>query len=145
MLPKEDMNTSPAFVFDIDGTLALRVERGPFEWRRVQEDEGNSPVVAVARALNLSGVKIVYVSGRPEGIRLATEQWIREHVGVVGPLFMRPDHDNRSDVEIKREIYLHKIYPNFEVLGVFDDRSSVVKLWRDELGLMCFQVADGNF
>lgn len=139
------MSPSQAFIFDIDGTLALRVDRGPFDWRRVGEDVCNSSVVAVVRALELSGAKIVYVSGRPENVRLATEQWIRDHIGVVGPLFMRPERDNRSDVEIKREIYLREICPTYEVLGVFDDRSRVVKLWRDELGLTCFQVADGDF
>jgi len=139
------MSTGLAFIFDIDGTLALRVDRGPFDWHRVSEDVGNSSVVAVARAIDLSGAKIVYVSGRPENVRLATEQWIHDHVEVVGPLFMRPDRDNRSDVEIKREIYLQNIRPHFNIAGVFDDRSRVVKLWRDEFGLTCFQVANGDF
>ena len=31
-----------------------------------------------------------------------------------------------------------------EILFVLDDRSQVVKMWR-ELGLTCLQVADGNF
>ena len=30
------------------------------------------------------------------------------------------------------------------VLGVFEDRDRVVKMWRD-LGITCFQVAEGDF
>jgi hypothetical protein len=28
---------------------------------------------------------------------------------------------------------------------VVDDRTQVVRMWRDELGLTCLQVADGDF
>ena len=33
----------------------------------------------------------------------------------------------------------------WEPIMVFDDRNQVVDMWRNGLGLQCFQVADGNF
>ena len=32
-----------------------------------------------------------------------------------------------------------------DVFVVFDDRNQVVDMWRNELKLTCFQVAEGNF
>ncbi|WP_446680100.1 phosphatase domain-containing protein [Cellulomonas biazotea] len=36
------------------------------------------------------------------------------------------------------------IEPHFDVIGVVDDRRSVVEMWRSR-GLVCFQVAEGDF
>ena len=57
---------------------------------------------------------------------------------------MRKAGDQRSDAIVKREIYEQQIRGKFNVHCVFDDRQSVVDLWRS-LGLSCFQVADGDF
>lgn len=143
-----------AFVFDIDGTLALKGDRPPYDWDRVGEDKPNEPVVAVARALLYDGRPIVYVSGRSEVCREATENWLHEHVHksavdwgyeyLIAGLHMRPDGDYRPDTDLKREIYETEIKANFNVLGVFDDRRSVVRMWRS-LGLPVFDVADGDF
>lgn len=135
----------PAYVFDVDGTLALRGDRDPYRWQDADGDQPNAAVVAVARAMAASGVDIVYVSGRPEDARGLTERWIESVVAVSGPLFMRPSGDFRKDTDVKREIYHRHIEPNFAVMGVFDDRDQVVRMWRDELLLTCFQVADGTF
>ena len=57
---------------------------------------------------------------------------------------MRPKGDNRPDTEVKREIYEREIRDKYNVLLVIDDRNSVVQQWR-EMGLPCFQVAEGDF
>jgi adenylate cyclase class IV len=59
-------------------------------------------------------------------------------------LFMRQAGDNRDDRIVKREIYEREIKGRYNVRFVLDDRNKVVALWRD-LGLPCFQVADGDF
>lgn len=132
-------------MFDVDGTLALRVSREPFEWGKVSQDSPNQPVIEVMRALRLQGFQIIYISGRPEKTRTDTEAWLLKHCGVDGKLFMRSNVDNRKDSVVKREIFETVIAPNYEVLLVFDDRGQVVQMWRHEVGLTCFQVADGNF
>jgi len=138
-------NRRPAFVFDVDGTLALRGDRDPYRWQDAEDDRPNVAVIAVAQAIAASGVALVYVSGRPEEARDLTERWIEREVTVPGPLFMRPSRDFRKDTEVKRELYHRHIEPNFDVVAVFDDRDQVVRMWRDELLLTCFQVADGTF
>ena len=59
-------------------------------------------------------------------------------------LFMRPYGDSRKDSVVKREIFEREIQSRYQVVGVFDDRMQVVRMWRD-LGLTVFQVADGDF
>ena len=74
-----------------------------------------------------------------------TGSWIAREVGVAGPLLLRTDKDFRKDALIKREIYERHIADLYDVVMVFDDRDQVVAMWRDELGLTCFQVAPGAF
>ena len=53
---------------------------------------------------------------------------------------MRPFGDRRKDLIVKKELYMNHIHNNYDVICVFEDRQSVVDMWR-ELGLLCCQVA----
>ena len=55
---------------------------------------------------------------------------------------MRAANDTRQDYIIKEEIYRDAIEPYYDVRGVFDDRPSVVAMWR-RLGLRVYHVNDG--
>ena len=134
-----------AVVVDVDGTLALHSGRDPYDWRSAGADVPNEPVVMVLRALAAAGLAIVYISGRPERARNLTERWLADHVGFHGELHLRADLDGRRDAVVKREIYETHIRLRYEVVVVLDDRDQVVRMWRDELGLTCLQVTDGNF
>jgi hypothetical protein len=74
--------------------------------------------------------------------------WIRKHVFMsdLAPveIYMRPSGDRRPDFVVKKEIYARDIEPRHNVWFVLDDRSSVVKMWR-EIGLTCLQVAEGDY
>lgn len=132
-------------VFDVDGTLAIRGDRGQFDWSAVDVDTPNIPVLHVARALHHIGWSVVYLTGRSEEARSLTEQWLTAHVAVPGPVFMRAARDFRRDVVVKRELYERHIAGRYDVQMVFEDRDQVVEMWRSELGLPCFQVAPGDF
>lgn len=134
-----------AVIFDVDGTLALRGDRDPYDWSSAGADKPNGPVVRVLHALARSGIAIVYVSGRVEDARSITENWIDREIGVGGRLYLRRSGDTRRDAIVKRELHDQHIRNSFTVLMVFDDRNQVVRMWRDELSLPCFQVADGDF
>lgn len=136
----------PTYLVDIDGTVALRGERGPFDWDAVGLDRPNQPVIDLLEALDHMGVyQFVFLSGRPEICREATEKWLINHIGVEwGRLFMRDTGDNRPDNVVKQEIFDREIRERYNVVGVFDDRNKVVAMWRS-LGLPVFQVADGDF
>ncbi len=132
-----------AVIVDVDGTLALRNGRSPYDWALVSKDVPNLPVVRALRALAATNA-IVYVSGRDEVCRGATAKWISGFVGVEGPLFMRARGDNRQDAIIKQEMLESNIRPVFSPWLVLDDRDQVVQMWRTT-GLTCFQVAPGTF
>jgi hypothetical protein len=57
---------------------------------------------------------------------------------------MRAAKDNRRDDVVKRELYKRHVRDHFDVLFVLDDRTQVVRMWRSR-GLVCFQVAPGDF
>jgi hypothetical protein len=57
---------------------------------------------------------------------------------------MRSNGDYRSDEIVKEELFRARIQPRYSVGGVIDDRNRVVKMWR-RIGLVCFQVAEGEF
>ncbi|WP_327351634.1 phosphatase domain-containing protein [Streptomyces sp. NBC_01304] len=141
--PKPD--TPKAVLVDIDGTVALMTGRSPFDETRVHEDVPNPPVVQVVRALHAAGNRIVFLSGRTDDCREATEAWLTEHVGVpyTGP-FMRPSGDSRKDSLVKVELFDAHVRDAYDVTCVLDDRNQVVQAWR-AIGLTVLQVADGDF
>lgn len=58
-------------------------------------------------------------------------------------LYMRKDGDQRKDNVIKQEILKH-IKEKYEISFAFDDRKSVVDMWREN-GVFCFQCQDHNY
>lgn len=130
---------------DIDGTVALLGDRSPYDMSRVGEDKPNPAVIAAVRAMHGAGYGVVFISGRDESARAETEAWLDRHVAVPYlALYMRPVKDSRKDSVVKREIFEREIRDRYRVVGVFDDRMQVVRMWR-ELGLTVFQVAEGDF
>ncbi|PWU54584.1 5'-hydroxyl kinase [Micromonospora sp. S4605] len=130
---------------DIDGTVALNVSRSPYDMTRVGEDAPNSAVIAAVRAMHAAGHGVVFCSGRDASARADTEAWLARHVRVPYlALHLRAIGDSRRDSIVKREIYEREIRDRYRVVGVFDDRQQVVRMWRD-LGLTVFQVAEGDF
>ena len=134
-------------IFDLDGTFAFLGDRSPYDASRAEGDEVNEAVHFVYEAIR-SGkpeTAVLLVSGREDRWRAETESWLERHGIIADGLFMRRAGDRRKDTVVKREIYDRHIAGRFTVRVVFDDRDQVVRLWRDELDLPCFQVAWGNF
>lgn len=134
-----------AILVDIDGTVALRGDRGPFDWKRVGEDKPNAAVIEVVQAMQSAGYRVIFLSGRSAECRKETVKWLMVNVTYYhSGIFMRLENDYRKDSVVKRELYERHIRPHFDVVAVFDDRNQVVEMWRD-LGLTCLQVAPGDF
>ncbi|HEX6968432.1 MAG TPA: AAA family ATPase [Micromonosporaceae bacterium] len=130
---------------DLDGTVALPAGRSPYDMTRVAEDRPNHAVIAAIRGMHATGHGVVYCSGRDATARADTEAWLDRHVGVPYlALHLRRVGDRRRDTVVKREIFDREIRDRYHVVGVFEDRLQVVRMWRD-LGLTVFQVADGDF
>jgi tRNA uridine 5-carbamoylmethylation protein Kti12 len=130
-----------AIICDLDGTLALIVDRSPYDGSRCEGDMVNEPVRSI---LQNSGKKILLVSGREDQYKPQTLAWLRKHQIDFEGLYMRRSGDTRKDSIVKREIYDQFILDQYNVAFVLDDRDQVVRVWRD-LGLTCLQVEYGDF
>lgn len=148
-----------AIIVDIDGTVALRNNRSPFDYARVGEDSVDHRMAHLLRNLicECEEYDVFFVTGREavDNCREDTIKWINDNIyshtweGIMGPeynwkLFMRDEGDHRSDEIVKKEIYENHIAPYYDVVCVFEDRNRVVKMWRG-LGLLVAQVWDGDF
>lgn len=135
-----------AALVDIDGTVALMGDRGPYDYTRVHLDMPNHPVIEVVHALYLAGEEVIFLSGRSDACRTVTEDWLHKYVPVafLGP-FMRREGDMRKDAIVKRELFDRHVRGKYNITAVLDDRDQVVRMWREELGLTCLQVAYGAF
>lgn len=132
------------YIFDIDGTLAHMVNRGPFEWHRVGEDAVDIHVAHILNIIANFGVNVFLFSGRDSVCRDETILWLDNNGINYDHLIMRPEKNTEKDAIIKERMYREHIEGKYNVRAVFDDRNQVVEMWRS-LGLPCYQVAEGNF
>lgn len=143
-----DVNLEDIIICDIDGTIALKGDRSPFDYTRVKEDLPHEPVIAFIKEYAYREIvsHIIMVSGREgtDQVRLDTLDWLDRYEIPYYDLLTRKAGDYRKDVIIKTEIYEEHIKGKYNVLFVLDDRNQTVAGWR-KLGLPTFQVAEGDF
>jgi len=159
-------------IFSLDGTLALNehrqhfLEENPKNWKAFNAacgyDKPNKLIIELFHDLRLSAQNIVAIlSDRSEEIEITTQEWIDKHIfnnnngvrtGYYG-LWMREEVDYRDDRKVKSEMFESLLLDIQEDLKskitlddfiIFDDRQKVVDMWR-KMGLVCCQVAPGNF
>jgi predicted kinase len=140
-----------AVIFDLDGTLALHVARGPFELKKLSTDAPNKMVVQYLKMLHHSGYSIITVSGRESGTEEdpmeyyeATKAWMDKYGIPYETHIQRAQGDERKDDIVKEEIFWNKIAPHYDVKLAIDDRNQVVEMWR-RIGVECWQVNHGDF
>ncbi|MEU9235742.1 AAA family ATPase [Streptomyces subrutilus] len=134
-----------AVMCDIDGTLALTGDRGPYDFTRCELDLLNEPVRHALDAFRRAdGDVIVLLSGRSEEHRPQTESWLRRHGVPYDELWMRAAGDTRRDDVVKAELFDAHVRDRYAVRVSLDDRDRVVAIWR-RMGLPTWQVAYGDF
>lgn len=144
----------PCYIFDIDGTLAdcshrlHHIQKEPKDWTAFfaacSKDKPIKAIVELATVLLCSDEEVVFVSGRSDECRSATEQWLSYYVWADAPLYMRKAGDHRDDAIIKIELLAQIRADGFEPIMAFEDRTRVVAAWR-AAGVPCAQVAPGDF
>ena len=150
-------------IFDLDGTLAnidarrklATKDNGKMNWdvffdpTNISLDLPNQPVIEMAKTLHKEGKKIVIFSGRSKATKDVTAEWLEKNDVPFDVMKMRPTGHPWAfmpDDKLKKG-WLDDIFPGKQInriLCVFDDRTKVVNMWRDN-GLSCFQVAPGDF
>lgn len=140
----QDKDLPKAIIVDIDGTIAEKGTRSPFHWKAVGRD---TPIKHVIDLVNLYSVthEIILLSGRDSVCRPETKKWLIDNNVNYDSLYMRAEGDRDKDTKVKKELYARNIKDKFYVDFILDDRASVVDMWRNDLHLPCFQVAEGNF
>lgn len=149
---KNDPHKHDAIVVDIDGTIALKSDRSPYDYSRVYEDSVQWNVATILYYANVYADKsegmpeMIFLSGRSADCRAETERWLDEKFQMGGhKLFMRPSDDpNTADFIVKDRLFDENVADDYNVVGVFDDRRQVVQMWRTK-GLTVFDVAGNKF
>ena len=141
-------------IFDIDGTLMniehrmKFVEQRPKDWKSFREltkdDTPNLDVFAIATALQKEGHNILIASGRNKSQRAITLMQLMAQKLVFRDIKLRSDKDFRPDHFVKKDMLDKFRAEGWNPTLVFDDRSSVVDMWREN-GLRAVQVAPGDF
>lgn len=136
-----DSTKPEAYVFDVDGTLAKMEGRSPYEWEKVGEDSLQRHVAAVAEGVKKGGFKIIILSGRDGCCEDQTKEWLKKNNIWFDEFFIREEGSYEKDTVVKESIFWDNIAPHYNVLGVFDDRPSVCRMWR-EIGVNTFQLGN---
>jgi len=139
-----DSKNTKAYIFDIDGTLALNNHRNPYNYSEAINDKVNECVLNCLNKLK-ENYTIIICSGREANKECydITKKWLEKYNIFYNYLYMREDGDKRADYIVKEEMWL-KICKDFYIEAMFDDRNQVVNHARN-LGFNVFQVAEGDF
>jgi phosphoglycolate phosphatase-like HAD superfamily hydrolase len=143
------------YVFDLDGTLAdcshrlHHIQNGKKDWKAFFaacfDDKPIEHMVDLFKDLcSHHGNLMIVCSGRSDITKADTDDWLTKHDLIYDYLFMREEGDHRPDDVVKLEMLTKLRVIGIEPTMVFDDRNSVVNMWR-EAGVPCAQVAPGDF
>ncbi len=140
---KEDVPS--AVILDIDGTLASMHNRSPFEWDKVGEDFPRYEIIHMAKGLIAEGYVPIFMSGRDSICMEDTQLWIEKYFPELEGhfhLYMRPQGDCRKDTIIKKELFNKYVNHNYNVKLVLDDRPTVSRMFKYDLGLNVVNVGN---
>jgi len=139
-VPK-DKNKRSAYIFDLDGTLAINVSG--MDWyhpdRSMLDDKTQQAVRITLNALTRAGHHIILLTARDTKYKKVTLEWLDKECIHYDHLYMRPANNRLPDAEFKEDIYKKRISPYYNVYAIFEDNPSVVEMWR-RIGLTCFQM-----
>lgn len=145
----------PFVLCDIDGTLADIKHRLHFakgekkDWKsffdNINQDIPRQDVINQVLEYEQKGHPIIFVTARPEEYRIATEKWIKKAFGEYPPnitTIMRKSGDKRADTEVKSQMFSTYFENKYPIEVIFDDRPSVIRMWREK-GLNVIDVGEG--
>ncbi len=141
-----------AIIVDLDGTLCdvrhrlHHIQGEKKDWEAFHSallnDEVRQDVLQKLVKHQTNGCLILLLTGRPHTYKDKTLGWLISLESLYFTLFMRKAGDKRTDTEVKAEIYETRIKDRFEVIKVYEDRPSVIRMWREK-GLEVEDCGDG--
>lgn len=97
---------------------------------RISKDSLNLWAHHFLLAMYEFGYEILITTDRPSNLRPATENWLKRNQIPYRTLFMRCISDDRTEYEVKHEMYQERIKPNYNVLFALDFSQSSCRAWR---------------
>lgn len=143
---------------DLDGTLAdithrlrfINPEEGKSKnWDAFYEhcifDEPKQEIIDLVNKYYDDGYIVRIVSGRSSVVRGTTIKWLERYGVKHDDLLMRDEGSYIPD-DVLKETWLKggMLGDYFNIEFVIDDRKRICEMWRRN-GLLCLQVANGNF
>lgn len=129
-------------IIDIDGTLAIRGDRGVYDFDKADEDILCHQVryfLDLVDEQNKNNrnypnlkMEMIILSGREDKFRDVSTKWLNKNEIPFDHFWMRKEGDKRPDFEVKKEIYDAMVKDKYNVFCVFDDRMQVIDMWKDE-------------
>jgi beta-phosphoglucomutase-like phosphatase (HAD superfamily) len=144
-----------AVIWDLDGTLSddrarahfVEVEEGRArDWRSYFDAIDQDPPIAasmeVLRAMHAAGIRVVFLTGRPEYTRPKTLRWLQANgLTEYDRLIMRPEGEHRPAGYFKAEA-VERLWREYELVCAFEDRIDVARMIR-EAGVPVFLYGAG--
>lgn len=139
---------------DMDGTLAdithrlEYVKTEPKKWDTffalTRLDAVRQEVVDQVVAKQEEGYEVIILSARPERLREVTREWLNLFCPKIKfkTLIMRREGDKRPDTMVKQQMYDKLFKDKYDIHCIFDDRPSVIRMWREN-GLEVIDVGGG--
>jgi predicted kinase len=146
-------NLPDCIIVDVDGTLAIRGDRSPYDYWMAGIDKLNKPIADLLFLLEHHSHRVINIimTGREnvcdeDGYTVSdlTQKWLKDNNINFDEFYIRKNNDHRPDFEVKKEMYENFIKDNYNVLYVIDDRKQVVDMWRKQ-GLTVLDVAGHDF
>lgn len=139
--PNEELKQ--CVVVDIDGTIARRGDRSPYDMSKVDEDTEKVEITTVVKALKKQGITIVICTGRDGTGAEKSKKWLEDHSIPYDHFYIRKAGDMRADYVVKEEMW-REIVKSFNIITMIDDRAQVINHARS-LGFTVMDVANHTF
>ena len=144
-----------AMIWDLDGTLSddkarahfVEVERGRArDWHSYFDAIDTDPPIAasmeVLRAMHAAGIRVLFLTGRPEYTRDKTLRWLQANgLTEFDALIMRPEGEVRPAGFFKADA-VRALRRDYELVCAFEDRIDVAQALR-EAGVPVFLYGAG--
>ena len=145
-----------AVIWDLDGTLSddrarahyVEVESGrDRDWESyfdaIDTDPPIAASMAILHAMRAAGIRIVYLTGRPEYTRPKTERWLKANgLDEFDLLLMRPMGERRHAGRFKVD-EIRRLRTRYQLVCAFEDRIDVAEQLRQE-GIPVFLYGAGQ-
>ncbi len=139
-----------AIIVDMDGTICENVTGRPWYGKGAAEgmlkDKPYTDIINLIDSYAYDyNLQVIILTGRHEGEELeATKKWLNKNSFYYDEIFARDLNDYSKTAVYKEKVYEENIKPNYDVVMVFEDSNSCVKMFRDK-GLIVMQPQNSDY